>query len=174
MNDRLKFRVWDKAQNKYLTLNSKSDTIDSWISFDNTGVYLVERHNDSDVTFFTDITDDVVVQFCTGLKDKNGTLIYEGDIVKDWNNKIYKIVWSDDAACFLVENIETNSKMGIYDLICDENNLEVIGNIYESEIPYGRSETSPDSEQMEQTGAKPRQRHSVSVEEFQDNEELLQ
>ena len=71
----------------------------------------------------------IVMQF-TGLKDKNGKEIYEGDIVKaNINNvvSIGKVVYIDDWAMFQTEF--TIGNIGRYN--CYEAD-EVIGNIYEN------------------------------------------
>ena len=57
---------------------------------------------------------------------------YEKDFVKNFDNRVYQVVWIDDAACFMIENIKTKTKQGIYSLISLKNDLEVIGNIYEN------------------------------------------
>lgn len=139
MNDRFKFRIWDKEQNKYLPLVSRGDDIDFWISLDNTGVYLVERDNNRDVAYFNDITEDVIVQFCTGLKDKNGKLIYEGDFLKDDENMLYEVTFKLQkyATSFSLKRREIPDYYPHITTWCglgyrNCNKYEVIGNIYEN------------------------------------------
>lgn len=133
MQDRYKFKIWDKTEKKFLPLDSKTENTDSWISIDNTGVYLVERDNARDVAFFTDITEDVIIVQCTGLKDKNGNLIYEGDIVKGtcgvyWGLMV--VEYLENRASFIYRRL--NGKYHPLPILGECNFKELIGNIYEN------------------------------------------
>jgi len=115
----IKFRAWNKAKKKMYP---------PWSIFK---------------TYFGDMdTFDLVVMQFTGLKDKNGKEIYEGDVVQKWhyNKQEYTaIVKHIDFIDSLMDDYRGKSVSGFYltnnewEYPKDEfYNLEVIGNIYEN------------------------------------------
>lgn len=123
-----KFRVWDKNNKKMLNWKeldlTKELGEDEITIFEPTGQF-------AHPIFFYDAMQS------TGLKDKNGTEIYEGDIVEfkyPYDKRIKTkgvIVWNDNKACFGISMKETTEQYELY-RITAENYLSVIGNVHQN------------------------------------------
>ena len=116
-NSRFKFRAWDGE------IILTEDFAVTWDS---------AFYNISCATF----SDNIVIMQCTGLKDKNGKLIYESDIVKyidkAGKNQIGVINWRE--FCYFVNALGGDDE-GNQDIELHPDylqNIEVIGNIYEN------------------------------------------
>lgn len=116
MNDRFKFRVWCE--------NNKEWETDE-ICISNKDCYIINQK-----LFTEEEPKHHIIVFCTGLKDKNGKLIYKGDILKIKEVNI-PVEVKYRAIGFYLYAEPTNTPGYHNDKYIPED-CEVIGNIYEN------------------------------------------
>jgi uncharacterized phage protein (TIGR01671 family) len=122
-----KFRVWFIREKKFIYFTDKNSLNNSML-----GRYF----NGASGTTAADIGNAVVQDF-TGLTDKNGKEIYEGDIVI-YRNKNREIrigqFWNgedDRVGCFIQDPMVTHRNFGTSRVSAFEK-CEIIGNIFEN------------------------------------------
>ena len=115
----IKFRIWDDKLKVLYTPEMNEEVKDLWELPKMKGGILK-------------VDEDVLIMQFTGLQDKNGKDIYEGDILIWYVNGITRtapLIYDDQFACFWM----TKSKEGYF--IANDfgrGEYEIIGNIYEN------------------------------------------
>lgn len=129
MNRKIKFRAWDN-ENKYM-ITSKQGIFTALRNSMNITVQDNGYYNNGDL--LKPNKEKYTLMQYTGLKDKNGVEVYEGDKVMfdyEWTepDEIGVITWNKDTASFQIKGHIPSSSMKHLD------RMKVIGNIYENEV----------------------------------------
>jgi uncharacterized phage protein (TIGR01671 family) len=133
MNRKIKFRIWDYELKKFSTsfFDDEFVTYTASICPTTGGIYWTGTKNGEEVCYNDDHEEECktrfVLQQFTGLQDKDGKDIYEGDIVKGLEFVI------DNNPRTMIEKVKYDSWFG-YDWTNFDVSvpLEVIGNIFEN------------------------------------------
>ena len=122
-----RFRAWDK-------IHKTMYEVDDIMSID------FGKSEISVKTLFFDQTnrygfDDIVLMQSTGLTDKNGKEIFEGDILSietDEENVKVEVSWDSKHALFVFESKKYNKKEALGELFEDNSYpFKIIGNVWE-------------------------------------------
>ena len=124
-----KFRVWDKRFSEFVE--------DFFVSEDGK-IYKKTKDTCYGFAISRETSDKIILMQSTGLKDKNGNEIFEGDVVQYQNTKVPSadskgvIRYFDNWAMFGIDIEHNEPRALFFNGLADHISLEVIGNIYEN------------------------------------------
>lgn len=122
----IKFRAWGNRQNKYLNPDDVSIRADGFIT-----AFNVDGKHSRAVQPPGSLSPWFVIEQYTGLKDKNGIEIYEGDIVKvEGDGEIYRVKWIRSG--FGLEPRYNSPRYPALGNVELRKKIEVVSNIHEN------------------------------------------
>lgn len=116
----IKFRAWDKKNRQMLDIVTLV-----WQLYENPNIQKVLYGTNKDGNLFYLDWDEVELIQYTGLKDKNGKEIFEGNTVKE--GKLLKVVEYIEYGFFPFNKFDSDGFCGMY-----AKDVEVIGNMWEN------------------------------------------
>ncbi|MDC0801559.1 YopX family protein [Clostridium paraputrificum] len=122
---RVKFKIWDKTNNRWLTSNCGEFLLTQ------EGNAVFHQNGDNPLEAIIAQIDHEVLMY-TGLKDKNGTEIYEGDIIKYSHKAVGEIKREVryKYGMYGIEGRHEGTQIPFANILGSER--EVVGNIYEN------------------------------------------
>ena len=149
----LKFRVWDTTRKKFIIDFVLSP--DGYVMCEGSPHLYYEGMHETKIE---------LIQY-TGLKDKNGKEIYEGDILccphypanGSWHYLYHKVMWDEKLAIWKTvsignkegEEITAHGNPPLWVYIKAEKEFEIIGNIYENPELLNAEQNAQESDTTE-------------------------
>ena len=124
----VRYRAWDSVKKEMFK--------DTFAITESGQVVVVEQESVASSPDYV-FVDHLVIMQSTGLKDKNGRDIFEGDVleIEDEGEVLgnAKLTWDKERAVFMIEAISVDDIAPFHEILSDESySYRVVGNVYEN------------------------------------------